>query len=603
MSVIGAIPRAIGGLFGGAILARELRASGRRRSTYVVRGGYAALFSLVTLTAVGTMLPNIEDLTAAGRVQSMAFFARSLVMFVAWFQFVVVALVAPAMTSSAICEEKQMGTLSALMTTPLRARQIVLGKLTARVYQVLVLVLISAPMLLAVRVFGGVSAELVVAFTCVTLATALMGGAMGLLFSMWHSRPAPAAIFALMTLGLFYLSPTIVYFAARQTNMFGLTGVLGITTEDMNTLAPLGFAMSPPIALLALSQDGPQSLGYVWTVGTPLDSIWVASAVIQLLGAVVLTLIGSCVLRRVLANEATGRAERPEPKTAEGKGRRRKRLARLASRPIYWREVSRPWIENRFQLGILLFVIVTIFGYAYWRAELDDAPIHMIVGMGGLGVLVLLASVQTTGAISNERDAQTWDVLMTTPVSAWCVVLEKYFASLVRLWPLGLAIAGHFVFSSLGGYMTWSGSAMIVALAATPPAFYLATGLLLGMWVRKGVVSAVLNIGLVLTLWIGLPVMILIGMDLVRIDSRTEDRLAMVLHATSPLGLMGTIIDNDVTTDYRAVNDRFDLGDENVTRGTMLAVVAANAGLHLVLTVLALALARRLFTRASGRSS
>lgn len=599
MSVLGAI----GGFFGGAILGRELRASGRRRSTYVVRGGYAALFAVVTMAAVGTMLPNFDEMTSAGRVLSMAYFGESLVMFVAWFQFVVVAMVAPAMTSSAICEEKQMGTLSALMTTPLRARQIVVGKLVARVYQVLVLVLISAPMLLAARVFGGVRAEVVLAFTCVTLATALMGGAMGLLFSMWHSRPAPAAIFALMTLGLFFIAPSILYFAMMQTNLFGLGGWLGITVADVNLLAPMGYALSPPIALLALSNEGPQTLGYTWSVGTALDRIWVMSAIMQVVLAAGLVAIGSGVLRRILAREAAGRTERPEPKTAEGKGRRRRRLNRLAWRPIYWREVSRPWIENRFQLGILIFVIVTVFGYAYWRADLDDAPIHMIIGMGGLATLVLLASVQTTGAISGERDAQTWDVLMTTPVSAWRVVLDKYLASLVRLWPLGLAIVGHFVFSSLGGYITWSGSAMIVALAAGAPAMYLATGLLLGMWIRKGVVSSVTNIALVLTLWVGVPVLVLLGLELSSADGVIQNRILMAMHTTSPLALMVSVIDSDVMYDYRGASGRFTLGDDHVTRGTMLAVALGNAGVHLALAGAALALARRHFTRASGRSS
>ena len=135
--------------------------------------------ALVTLLAVGTLMPSFNYESQTARTQVLSSFAEALVMFVAWFQFIMIVLVAPSLTSPAICEEKRMGTLSALMTSPLTSLQIVVGKLTGRMYQVVLLTLISAPMLLTVRVFGGVPAETVLAFTSVTLATALLGGAMG----------------------------------------------------------------------------------------------------------------------------------------------------------------------------------------------------------------------------------------------------------------------------------------------------------------------------------------------------------------------------------------------------------------------------------------
>lgn len=593
------------GLAFNAILQKELRSSGRRRATYLIRGGYAALFSVVTLVAVGSFLPDMEFESSTAQSQIMSAFASSLVMFVAWFQFIMIVLIAPAMTSSVICDEKRLGTLSALMTTPLSSMQIVIGKLAGRLYQVVLLILISAPMLLAVRVFGGVPAETILAFTSVTLATALVGGAMGLLFSMWHTRSAPAAIFALLTLGLLFLSPPMIYFAMKQTGYFGMSSLFGISADEVNVLAPLGYAASPPITLAAITNDGPGELGYSWVVGTPFDRIWVASVIIQLAFAGLLVLISSFVLRRLMLAEAGGAASPEEEKEPGEKRERRhrRRLSRLGARPIYWREVSRPWLENRFQLGILLFVLVTTFGYAYWRTDLTETPMHMIMGLAGLGVIVLLASVQTTGAINGERDAQTWDVLMTAPVSGWRVLLDKYFASIVRLWPIVLFIAAHFLWSSIMGYMTWSGSLMVMMLVVTPPMLYLATGMLLSTLFRKGVVASIANISLVLIVWLGLPIIVVMWNEFRSDRYGWNDAAELILHVTSPMGLIGTIIDDDVRNQWGNNLDEFSLGDEEVRRMTMMLVVTTVSAAHVLLAGVVLAVTRKLFTRFSGRTS
>lgn len=605
MSSLAAVVRPIvraRGLVFGAILQKELRTSGRRRSTYIIRGGYAALFSVVTLMAVGSMLPSYEYESQTARAQMLTAFAESLVMFVAWFQFIMIALIAPAMTSSAICEEKQLGTLSALMTTPLTAMQIIVGKLAGRMYQVVVLTLISAPMLLAVRVFGGVPAETILAFTCVTLGTALFGGSMGLLFSMWHSRSAPAAMFALLTMGLVYLSPMILYTILMRTNMLGL-GWLGVTAGHVNALAPIGYAACPPLALNRMSMEGLDRMGVSWLVGTPLDRIWVSATLLQLLGAGVVLLIGSRVLRRLLVTEAGGVAERPERTREVGRKGKPLRLRKLGERPIYWREVSRPWLESRFQLGVLVFVLVTAFGYAYWKTDLSEEPMHLILGLGGLGVIVLLASVQTTGAISGERDAQTWETLMTTPVSAWRVILDKYLASVVRLWPLALCVGAHFLYSAIMGHLTWQGAGMVMMLVVSPAMLYLATGLLLSMLLRKGAAASITNIALVLFVWVGLPVMAMLWYELNDRSYRSTGTFEAVLHATSPMGLIASIITDDVALSWRNRGNSFTLGDEPVSRGAMLGIVAGLGGAHLLLAAGTLAVARKFFARCSGRSS
>ncbi len=586
-----------------AILQKELRSSGRRRSTYLIRGGYAALFSLVTLLAVGSLMPSFNYESQTARTQMLSSFAEALVMFVAWFQFIMIVLVAPSLTSPAICEEKRMGTLSALMTSPLTSLQIVVGKLTGRMYQVVLLTLISAPMLLTVRVFGGVPAETVLAFTSVTLATALLGGAMGILFSVWHSRSAPAAIFTLLSMGLLFLMPFIVYYILRKTGLLGLEHAFGLEPNDINVLAPIGMAASPPVALMTLTRGGPPTTGYTLLAGTPLDRIWVLCVIVQLLYAGFFVMLAAVVLRRYMVGEAGGQSAVAKETTRPESKLSRRKLVRLGSRPIYWREVSRPLIENRLQLWILIVIVLTAFGYAYLRNDLSEEPMHLIMGLGGLGVIVLLASVQTTGAINGERDAQTWDVLMTTPVSPWRVVLEKYFASLVRLWPLYAFVAAHFAFAAIAGYTSVYGSVMVLTLVVVPPMLYLATGLFLSMICRKGVVASVLNIGLILLVWIGLPVVLAVYLDFRDDYSRSGDRIEMIAHGTSPMGLIASILVDDVSKGWEYKPGRYHLANSRVSRTMMMSAVGGLAAGHILLTGIVLYASRLIFNRCSGRTS
>src|SRR5262249_9041924 len=86
----------------------------------------------------------------------------------------------------------------------------VLGKLASRVVQLSILALLALPLLLAVRVFGGLETRGVLAGTSMSLSAALLGAALGMMFSVWHQRGSAAAIFGLLALALLMGAPTAV---------------------------------------------------------------------------------------------------------------------------------------------------------------------------------------------------------------------------------------------------------------------------------------------------------------------------------------------------------------------------------------------------------
>ncbi|RNC82407.1 MAG: hypothetical protein ED559_11690 [Phycisphaera sp.] len=591
------------------ILQRELRASGRRRSTYIIRGGYAAAFSLVAITAVTSTMETYGYYNSAtARAQGLARLAESIVLFIVWFQFFTLVLLSPTMTSPSICEEKLRGTLGALMTTPLTSTRIVLGKLMGRMYQALLLTLVSAPLLLAIRVFGGVPIEWIVAYTLVTLSTAVFAGSLGLLFAMWHDRSAPAAMFALLTLGLMFAAPPLIFFAMRQSSYLGLPSI-GISIEQINSLIPYGIASCPPFALAALATDGPQQLGIPWLAGTPFDKIWVLTVVYMLMCSAFTLWIASLVMRRLLL-EASGGAVKakpvPENKPARDTKKRTKhrvRLARLADQPVYWREVSRRWINGRFERSVLAFVLVFSLGFAYYKTDMDEQPIHMLIGLVGMILLMLCASVMTASSINGERATETWDALMTSPVSGRAVVLGKYFAVVRRLAPLAGLVSLHFIVMSFRGFISWPATAMSIALISVPPLFYLATGLAMSLRFTKSSVSSVCNIILLLAMWFGIPILIIIMLEFNWERSEFEDLMERFVFGSHPLLMLVSVIDGDIEQQVRERSKPFSFADDRVTMGYMIQITTALIVAHALLAIGVLWASILAFTRLSGRSS
>lgn len=597
------------GLVWNPILQRELRASGRRKSTYIIRGGYAAAFSLVAITAVSSTIETYGYYNSAtARAQGLARLAESIVLFIVWFQFFTLVLLSPTMTSPSICEEKLRGTLGALMTTPLTSTRVVLGKLMGRMYQALLLTLVSAPLLLAIRVFGGVPIEWIVAYTLVTLTTAVFAGSLGLLFAMWHDRSAPAAMFALLTLGLLFAAPPLIFFAMQQSNYFGLTS-LGISVERIHSFIPYGIASCPPIALAALATEGPQQLGIPWLAGTPFDRIWVLSVVYMLACSALTLWISSLVMRRLLL-EASGGSVKSNPaeadkptKKSKKRTKHRARLARLAEQPVYWREVSRRWINGRFERWVLGVVLVFSLGFAYYKTDMDEQPIHMLVGLVGMLLLMLCAAVMTASSINGERASDTWDALMTSPVSGRDVVLGKYFAVVRRLTPLAGLIWLHFIVMSIRGFISWPATAMCIALISVPPLFYLATGLMMSLWFRKSAVSSVSNIILLLAVWFGFPILIIITIQFSWEQSDFDDLVERVVFGSHPLLMLVSVIDGDIEQRSRNPSRTFEFADGRESMEFMIRVTTALILTHVLFTAGVLWASIVTFTRLSGRSS
>ncbi|MFZ4576395.1 MAG: ABC transporter permease, partial [Phycisphaerales bacterium] len=196
----------------GAVFHKEIAVSGRRVSTYVTRGLFVAaplgFAALVTSAGINSMGGAQEG--PAARLQQFQSVAPGVTMTISWCAFIGLTLVAVSRGGSSIADERRMGTLGALMTTPLRAWQIVLGKTLSILVEIIILGLATAPLLLAVRAFGGVSGVMIVQLTALTLARAALACIASIFWSVSFRKSGNAMISGLLLLVLIEIGPPLL---------------------------------------------------------------------------------------------------------------------------------------------------------------------------------------------------------------------------------------------------------------------------------------------------------------------------------------------------------------------------------------------------------
>ena len=182
-------------LFGiSAIGVKELRGRMRGRRAFIFLTVY-----LVLLGGFGWMIEGIQEQTYRNIYAGQAAFAsaaigRGIFTALLLLQTLLVVVLAPASTASAISTEHEKQTFDMLATTPISSLAIVVGKLLSALVYVFILVLASIPLSALVFVFGGVAPDDVLRGYVVLIAMAIGLGSMGLFFSALARRTQAATI-------------------------------------------------------------------------------------------------------------------------------------------------------------------------------------------------------------------------------------------------------------------------------------------------------------------------------------------------------------------------------------------------------------------------
>src|SRR5947209_3040403 len=191
-------------LFGPVFFYDLIRAARRRRS-FLFRTLYAGL--LFVLIAWIYLVWITERRGGSIPTREMANFAASFFYPFLLVQFTLAVLLTPATVASAIAEEKDRKTLEFILTTDLRDREIVVGKLAARLANLTLLILTGLPILSLLQFLGGVDPGLMFTGFAATGLTMVSLAGLSIFNSVLAKRPRDAiALTYLAAVGYLLLS-------------------------------------------------------------------------------------------------------------------------------------------------------------------------------------------------------------------------------------------------------------------------------------------------------------------------------------------------------------------------------------------------------------
>lgn len=386
-------------------------------------------------------------------------------------QLMLLLLATPAYAAGAITDEKARGTLQYLLSADLTPWEIIVGKLLGRIVQVALLALAALPMLCFIGVFGGLNLLALLVLFAVTLAPLFALGSVSLLASVWskQTRDAVLGVYLCILAGFLFLWATDSW----------------TLVDPLHVLEPSWGSSSDLAEVIRRLLGSMFAWGMVGSIGLGL-AVW------RLRPAYLRQLQGEGRPKRHRWWRARSRPVPDEP--IRWKERHVEGLAPLAA----LRRVPR-W------LGMAVIFLATLASSAlillsHRQRELSFAELVQLLsnlkiaelltlfgpagdafqGQGVVALLVagLLIGLRCSGAVTGERERQTWEALLLTPLPVQHLIRGKLWGIIGASYPYLLAYALPAVgLSLLGGWQATFWAILLLGVTWLAMAFIGAAGL------------------------------------------------------------------------------------------------------------------------------
>ncbi|MHC4717494.1 MAG: ABC transporter permease [Planctomycetota bacterium] len=608
----------LAGWASGPILGKELRVSSRRRRNFALRTAYVGLLVVfVMLVWLAVVEPHVHR-TGAYEAARMSEAGKAIVCTVVWFQLCALQLVAVIMLSAGISGEIQARTLGMLMSTPIHSAQIVIGKLLSKLLQLVILLAISLPLLAVVRVFGGVPWEYVLSSVCITFTACLLAGSVALLFSVLFRR-AYASILVTLAVGAF-LYAVLPGVAGLLMALTYMGPGAGPSYRKIWESALVGICHGNPffmqgVATADLFQPG--ASGSVPFFNWPLHC-----GVMLGLSAIAVFL---CVLlvRRVALRQAMGGDSSPQaraappvilpvaqaagptgPPTLEAApvgAFSTGRIRRIRGSPVLWKELRTPLTRSLIKRVIGIVVPLSVAAVVYvligWMGDLDEGVVQVMFVCAYTIIGIFVTMILSATTITSEKEAQSWPLLLSTTLSNGQILWGKFAGVARRCWCGWVLLAGHLAAFVLAGVLHPVVLVHMTMVTAWIFIFLTGTGLYFSTLFRKTTSAVVMNLALVATLWVIVPILlaILSPLDL--------DKVTEVCLTANPVIQAGVLTDGASSDDFfssygrhsRAMRYHWPTGQSDVEETT--EHMAAYMGVYSVAGLVFALCAQRRFRR------
>jgi ABC-type transport system involved in multi-copper enzyme maturation permease subunit len=452
----------------GPVLHHEMLLGSRRSRQYIFRWVYAGWLVLQVLYFMAVYGMNTVAATSPTNVSGLAVVSEWFVETFVVQQLILLVLITPVLTAGAITDEKTRGTLQYLFTTDLLSWHIILGKLLGRLAQVGILVLTGLPLLCFLGTFAGVQPIALISLAAVTALPLLALGSASILASVWcrQTRDAVIGLYAAGTIvflviwflggGIFdFFNPLFVLQPAWGSNIDLplLAYRLGWSAVGWGGIAAVCLALSVwrmrPAYIRQMEGEGKKKKATWWRVNrapvTENPIPWKERHVDGLAPHNILRRIPTwiAVLTVFVGTTASSLFI----------------LAMYLPTNVRPEQVLQHLVHLEFSQAIALITPPPTGG--------SPADAFFLQSLLVMLVASLVVGIRCSGAVSGERERQTWEALLLTPLTSrqlirgklWGIIGSSYLYLLAYALPaLGFAaIAGPtaFFWTALWLAVTW----------------------------------------------------------------------------------------------------------------------------------------------------
>ena len=449
------------------VLQRELLANLRMGRAFILLFAYVALLGGVVYLAwpADQTLDLTRNPEASKRLVNLFFLG----------QYLLVSLMAPSFAAGAITGEKERMSYEMLLASPLRPGAIVVGKLVASLTHLAILVFCSLPIVMLCLPLGGVSPYEVGAAYIGMFMSVLLSGMISLWCSSYFGRTSASLVVSYLLILPVAMVGVLVWNSLEERGQFRVFMLATIVPAVCISISVLLWAKTSRRLLY------PPDLGSEGKEVVDLEKE---------------------------AQEAVGlyikRDEFPDRLFAPPK---RNDFLDDGTNPIYDKEMrseifSQGTLMLRLVIQISMGLAIPVMAWCLYMQPQYAAWYILYVILFN----ILVGPVFSAGSVTQERERQTLDLLLTTLITPWQMLWGKLFSGLrvstvltaFLLWPVLLACLMPVGFweslPTMGGYV------LIVGLTCVTTAL---TALFCSAIFRKTSVSLMASYLIILTMFMG----------------------------------------------------------------------------------------------------
>lgn len=423
-----------------------------------------------------------------------------------WFmiiQFLLSQLLTPAYVAGAIAEEKERKTLEFLLATDLQGQEIVFSKLISRLGNLILFLLAGLPVLSLVQLFGGVSPTLLWCGFGATGMAILSAACLSILVSVYVRRAREAIVWSTMLLFGYFLFGLLYWW------LYGVTQadvVMGgkLAYADMS-LGQKAYSWSLEVLL-----SGHIVYVLVRLFGAPdFSGLGMSNQPIDLLrnfalfhGAFACLFLGwACLrLRQVFVKQNYG----TPLQSRQGRQGWLSRRPPVGDYPVLWKERHVEAAARMTKGAVFFYVLCVLFTFAplgfigYYalfsqpsyqtgQEELREAMNLYVRVAGTLVALLMLLGigVRAASAVGSERDRQTLDPLLSSPLTLREILAGKWFGALFGAKRMFLLLATVWALGILSGGLHVAAPLVLLTALAAYSAFMASMGLYFGVTAKS----------------------------------------------------------------------------------------------------------------------